>query len=105
MSQQSDRGMMKWVPFQSLTEQATYLQQMRRDKHRIKKPLISEDVAREINEVLVHYSGEEIRVRYFYDGEIYTQNGVIDFIDNFAKRLRIDKKDIPFKDVLELIRL
>ena len=102
MSQYSNRGMIKWMPFQSLNEQATYLQQMRSHRNKVERPLISSDVASDINEILTNYHGEVVRVRYYEKGSILKAKGVIKYIDNFAKRLRIDNIDIEFIDLLEV---
>ena len=102
MSQYSSRGMIKWMPFQSLNEQATYLQQMRSNKSKVERPLISSDVASGINEILTNYHGEVVRVRYYDKGSILKAKGIIKYIDNFAKRLRIDSIDIDFINLLEI---
>ena len=51
----SDRGMKKWAPFSSLIEQSTCLEEMRYQKNKIEKPLISIEKAREINEILTNF--------------------------------------------------
>ena len=105
MNSKSDRGMIKWMPYQSLTEQATYLHAMRERRQKIEKPLISSDKAEEINEVLCNYKGEEVHLRFFRSGGIYEEEGTITMIDGYSRSLRINKKDVPFKDVLDLYRL
>ena len=56
----SDRGMVKWMPYQSLVEQTSFLARMRYEKNKKPRPHISSDRAREINEILVTYEGEEV---------------------------------------------
>ena len=60
----SDRGMKKWAPFSSLIEQSTCLEEMRYQKNKIEKPLISIEKAREINEILTNYHGQELLITY-----------------------------------------
>ena len=102
MSQYSNRGMIKWMPFQSLNEQATYLQQMRANRSKVERPHISSDVAECINLILTSYQGELVEIRYYDSGVINKAKGIIKYIDNFAKRLRIEDIDITFKDILDI---
>ena len=105
MNNKSNRGMIKWMPYQSLTEQAVSLAKMREGRARVEKPLISSDKAEEINEILCHYKGENVRLRFYQSGYILEECGEITMINIYAKALRINKKDVPFKDVLDLYRL
>lgn len=105
MNNKSDRGMIKWMPYQSLTEQAVCLSKMRKARNRVEKPQISSDKAEEINEVLCSYKGEEVSLRFYKDGYIYEEKGVITMIDAYSKTIRINRKDVPFRNVLDLYRL
>ena len=96
MNSYSNRGMIKWAPFKSLNEQSQYLQKMRKDKARIEMPILLEDEQEEINRVLQGYKGGEIHAKYYRNGEILQIQGVIQYLDIFAKRLRIKGIDIPF---------
>lgn len=99
------RGMIKYQPYQSLTEQASILSRMRYEKNKRPKPLISSDMAEEINEILVHYEREKVRARYYEDGYVYELPGVISFIDSTFKALTIQGKRIPFSRLVGLERL
>lgn len=99
-----DRGMVKWLPYQSLIEQSPILARMRHEKNKIPRPHISSDRAEEINEILVSYHGESLTAKYYEDGYLYYLNGIITCIDALAKWLRIGDKRIDFKNLINLER-
>ena len=102
MKAQSDRGMIKWAPFQSLKEQAVYLKRMRDERHKIEKPIILQDKIEEINEVLSSYHGEEVCIQFYQCGLIKFERGEITRMDPYQNRIHINEKDIPLKDVLDI---
>jgi hypothetical protein len=100
----TDRGMMKWAPYQSLVEQATSLAKMRRNKAKIAKPQMSNEAAAEINEILVDYSEEPVEVKYWDDGYIYAESGTISKIDALFAFLIIGEKKVSFRSLVSLVR-
>ncbi len=99
-----DRGMMKWAPYQSLVDQATSLAFMRRKKNRVERPLVANDQAEEINEILIHYAHENVRARYWEDGYLYDVDGKISKIDAIYRFLVLEGKKILFKNLIRLSR-
>jgi len=99
----TDRGMIKWAPYQSLVEQATSLARMKHKKSKIEKPLISNERASEINEILSNYNHETVTIRYWVDGVIYSYQGTIDKIDVFEKRVEAGGKKISFSSFVQII--
>ncbi|MBQ9457433.1 MAG: YolD-like family protein [Bacilli bacterium] len=99
----SDRGMMKYAPYKSLVEQSTILAKMRYEKGKRPRPLISADRAREINDVLVGYGGEEVEAEYYEDGYRHRIEGVIETISSTLRFLIIEGKQIAFGDLLTLV--
>ena len=97
-----DRGMMKWAPYKSLIEQSTVLARMRYEKGKKPRPLISSDRAREINDILVNYTGEEVDAEYYEDGYRHRIAGIISEISALYKYLVIAEKRISFVDLLNL---
>lgn len=98
----SDRGMKKWAPFSSLIEQSTCLEKMKYEKNKIDKPLISSDRAEKINQILVNYAGQEVEIKYYYDGYIYTIITTIKRIDKEYKKLVLPSGTLSFKDIIDL---
>lgn len=99
---ESDRGMVKYAPYQSLVEQAKYLAKMRQDRLRVPKRSLFADAASEINEILTHYEGEEVMLEYYEDGRIIPYVGVIYSIDGDARALWIQDRAIPFSAIQSL---
>lgn len=99
-----DRGMMKYMPYQSLVEQATYLAKMRYQRNKTPKPLVASDQAEEINEILVHYQGEDVQATYWEDGYLHAFRGVIRRIDAFGRFLLFGEKRVAFTNLIRLCR-
>ena len=100
-----DRGMMKWMPYKSLTEQSVVLSRLLYEKRKTPRPQISADRAEEINEVLVGYRHEPVRAKYWEDGYLYYLEGIISNIDTLTKSLCIAGKRIRFVNLIDLIRI
>ena len=49
----AERGMKKFLPFSSLTEQANFINEMVYEKNKIPKPQISNEQAEKINRILL----------------------------------------------------
>lgn len=102
MTSNSERGMMKWAPYQSLIEQGKYLAELRERRSRVPRPLISSDRAEEINDVLAHYENGPVKATYWRDGHIYEFVDTIKKIDETGKKLVFSTRSIDFKDLLNL---
>lgn len=98
----SDRGMKKWAPFSSLIEQSTCLDKMRYEKNKIDKPLISNEQAEKINNILINYQGQYVEIKYFYDGYLYTITTKIKRIDKEFKKLILENGKLDFKDIIDM---
>lgn len=101
----SDRGMVKYQPYKSLVEQSAILSRMLYEKNKQPKPLISSDRAEEINEILVHYAHEDVRLEYWDDGYRYALFGIMDRIDVSRRTIQMEGKSIPFSKLVNLERL
>ena len=74
----SNRGMKKWAPFSSLIEQATCLEQMKYQRNKIERPILTEDRKEKINYVLQSYEkGQIVKIEFFNDGYLYYINTTI----------------------------
>ena len=58
----SDRGMKKWLPYKSLTEQGGYLSEIIARKSVEEQPIPMEDEAEKIDSFLRNYAGGEIEL-------------------------------------------
>lgn len=96
------RGMKKYLPFASLREQAIYLNKMKQAKKKVDKPLISEDIKAEINEILTHYQGEVLEIIYYDNGYIKSVESTLKRIDTYSKKLVLNDFSITFINLLNL---
>lgn len=102
----SDRGMKKWAPYRSLVEQMPSLEKTKQKKTQIEKPLISNEEAECINEVLVNYQGEELFIAYFRNGKLYEENIFIKKIDIYEKKLVLpNRRSIKLSEIVKLEKL
>ena len=98
--------MKKWAPYKSLIEQDVYLNKMRKEKEKISKPIISNEEAENINEILSNYHGEELEISYFRNDEILKENIVIKTIDPINKKLiLLNRRVIYFKEIISLSKI
>ena len=99
----SDRGMKKWAPYKSLTEQFEHIHTLREDRNKIEKPTISNEKAEEINSILLNHNGRELIFTIYIKGKIYKYIGVIKRIDTLEKNILLtDKTKIYLKDIIDI---
>ena len=101
----SDRGMKKWAPYKSLVEQQSAIDNAKAKREVQYKPLISSDVAEEINDVLSNYHNETVEIEYWHGRriKIITTISKIDRINQ--KIVVVDNLSIGFKDILNIVRV
>ncbi len=65
-----DRGIIKWLPFESLVSNKTVIDSILKEKNKIKKPVLSLEQQQEIEDTLIHafYEQEKIMVTYYKNG-------------------------------------
>ena len=83
----SDRGMKKWAPYKTLEDQWSTLDNLYKSEEKVEKPLISNEVADEINGKLVNYQGQEYELYYYKNGKILKEKSTIKKIDAFNRNL------------------
>ena len=101
----SERGMKKWAPYRSLPEHTVVLNNQM-NKKIVEKPQISSEEAEEINEILVNYHGEPLRVEYYRNSKIFKEEIVIKRIDAYEKKLVLpDRRSIKLIEIIKLERI
>ena len=99
----SDRGMKKWAPFSSLIEQATCLEQMKYQRNKISKPILTEDQKEKINYVLQTYKrGQIVKIKFFHDGYLYEINTKIRKIDLENRILVLENGKLEFSNLIDI---
>ena len=99
----SDRGMKKWAPFSSLIEQATCLEQMKYQRNKIERPILTEDRKEKINYVLQSYkNGQIVKIEFFNDGYLYFINTTIKRIDLENRKLILEHGKLDFINLIDI---
>lgn len=99
------RGMMKWLPFKSLSNQYKILDDHKREAEKVTKPELSEDEIEDMNNLLVSLNrGDRISVTYFDDGRILTLIDDFRRADPLERKLFLSKCGISFDSLLNLKR-
>ncbi|NLB49816.1 MAG: YolD-like family protein [Erysipelotrichia bacterium] len=99
----SERGMKKWAPFKSLTEQEDYLEKIHQKNKRVSKPRISSDQAEIINEILINYHGQRLTITYWRTEKINTVSTILQKIDGLNKKIILEnKKTILFSEIINI---
>ena len=99
----SDRGIKKWAPYKSLTEQDFTLKEHKEKEEKIEKPTISAEFAEEINNILVNYSGETLEIGYYKNGKILKVISKVKTIDPYERKLILEsRKVVMLKDVVSV---
>ena len=99
----SDRGMKKWAPFSSLIEQATCLEEMKYQRNRISKPVLTDDQIEKINYVLQSYrKGQFVKIKFFHDGYLYEITTTIKKIDLENRILVLENGKLNFSILIDI---
>lgn len=99
----SDRGMKKWAPFSSLIEQATCLEEMKYQRNKIDKPVLTPDQIEKIENALQSYKkGQIIKIKFYHDGYLYFVDTKILRIDLENRRLVLEKGNLKFENIIDI---
>lgn len=99
----SDRGMKKWLAYRSLVEQNPSIENNYAKREKVKKPLISQEEAEKINNILTNYQGEPLIVLFYRNGKISEEEITIKKIDlNERKLVLPNRRVILFNEIVNL---
>ena len=99
----SDRGMKKWAPYSSLIEQATCLEEMKYQRNKIAKPILTEDQMEKINFALQSYKkGQYINIKFYNDGYLYIINTTIKRIDLENRKLILENGKLDLSNIIDI---
>lgn len=95
--------MKKWAPFSSLIEQATCLEEMKYQRNKIAKPVLTEDQVEKINFVLQSYKkGQIVNIKFYNDGYLYIVSTSIKRIDLENRKLILEKGKLDFSNLIDI---
>ena len=102
----SDRGMKKWAPYSSLIEQATCLEEMKYQRNKIAKPVLTEDRIEKINYILQSYQkGQIIKIKFYNDGYLYEIETTIKRIDLENRVLVLENGKLKLENLIDIDNL
>lgn len=100
----TDRGIIKWQPFNSCFSSASVLNEVNKEKNKVAFPELSEDQFLKIESEI--RSALELRmpvnVIYYYDGQKIAYHGFVNAIDFQEKKIYLNKKCVYFKQILDI---
>ena len=101
-----DRGIIKWQPFNSCFNAQEVIEDInkQKEKERIKFPTLSEDQLMVLEDKIKNsfYLKLKIKIDYYYDGEIKSLIGKINYFDYENRKLYINNKEIHFKQIIKI---
>ncbi len=100
-----DRGMMKWMPFDSLSSSKQMVSEILKEKRKKEKPLMSDDQLFEIEQKLkeAYHSRIPVQIIYFYQGNFQEKVNIIWQIFHDQKRILFqDGSSLYFDQILSV---
>lgn len=97
-----DRGMIKWMPFNSVVSNKEILYSLMKEKEKITKPNISEDETKAFEKAIIdaYYMQDKIHITYYKSGYSYEYYGIIKKIDSSNKLIYLNNFKILFNQIL-----
>ncbi len=97
-----DRKMMKWMPFNALLEQGSYISDLLHGKERQTMPVLSDDQEVELNYKLetAYLFKNEITVSYFESHKIKQIQGIITKTDLYKKLIFIGEQSLSAYQII-----
>ena len=91
-----DRGIIKWLPFDSLVNSKSVVESILYEKRKVKKPILSKEQMEEIEEKLIEafYEQEKITLKIYECGYIESITSTISNIDITYKKIFLETNDI-----------
>lgn len=101
----SDRGMIKWIPFDSVISSKSTVNRLAKEKVKVKMPTLSEEQLTTIENNLKEsfYLKEEITIIYYKNNKYLKKTSTVKEIDS-SKRLIIlnDNTKIYFAQIIKI---
>ncbi len=101
----TDRGMIKWQPFNAVASGSYMINNVLRKKEKITMPTLSEDQQNELQEKILntYQTQQDITIKYYKGGRIYSSEGKIVKIDQNNHNLTINNGlKVFFAQIIEI---
>ena len=99
-----DRGIVKWMPFNSVVSSKKMLFEIQKKKNIEKMPLLSEEQQYTIEKKLLEafYEKQTIHISYYENNKILFITGNIKKIDNVYHKIYLNSKIIIFEQIIAI---
>lgn len=101
----TNRGMLKWQPFSSVVPSSIMINDVLKEKNRIKMPVLSDDQKQDLQvNVIEAYNNQDIiKVKYYKGGRFYLKQGRITNIDENKHKITINNDlEVFFSQIIEI---
>ncbi len=99
-----DRGMIKWLPFNSVISNKAILEKVINEKDTISKPIISEEEKIQIEQDIIeaYYTQNNILITYYKNGHLLKINSKIKKIDKIQKLVYLNNLILLFNQIISI---
>ena len=99
-----DRGMIKWLPFNSVISNKEILLSVINEKRKVSKPNISDDEKTVLEHALIDafYMQDNISISYYKNGYIYEYIGKVKKIDSSNKLIYLTDLKLLFNQIIKV---
>ncbi|MGM9834570.1 MAG: YolD-like family protein [Bacilli bacterium] len=101
----SDRGMIKWQPFSAVTPSNKMVNDVLKEKSKVKMPDLSEEQIMEMEKLVVesYTNGENILLTIFHNGYIFKKKSIVSNINTITSKITFcDGSFIYFRQILNI---
>lgn len=104
MMLKKERGMIKWMPFNSVVPSNDVIKSILIEKSKIKMPVLCEEQKNKIEHdlMLKYYANEKISISYYYQGKILTINERIKKIDSVFHKIYFENHTLLFDQIIKI---
>lgn len=99
-----DRGMIKWMPFNSVVSTKEVLSSILKEKEKRKKPIMSDDEIKQLEKSIIDafYMQTTINITYYKGGYTYKYVGKIKKIDSSNKLIYLSNLRLLFNQIIDV---
>lgn len=99
-----DRGIVKWLPFNSLVSNKEVLYKVLKDKGKQTRPILSDDEISYIEKSIIdaYYTKDTIKITYYKNGYLYEEYGNVKKIDSPNKLIYFNNLKLLFNQIIEV---
>ena len=101
-----DRGMIKWMPFNSVINGTSVVNSIEKEKSKIPKPILSEEQTMNIENTILESMINEVPLvfKIYKGGFIKEINGIVINIDSIKQKIYLDNhKYLYFREIISVL--